>query len=164
MFADLTEKQLRRGVFTSVESLERAALTYLDTRNENAKPFVWTADADTILKRVAKNYATTSKAGHEVAGFWPSLCTNLRTRKWQFEPGNRQPLAAESCLVGHALRIFQLDTGENHRNWNDPLASQSTSKKRQPTLACLGASITPEGIGHACHRDAQAGRTRLSEH
>jgi transposase len=58
VFADLTEKQLRRGVFTSVASLEATALNYLDNRNDDAKPFVWTADAHTILGRVAKHHAT----------------------------------------------------------------------------------------------------------
>jgi transposase len=64
VFADLTEKQLRRGVFKSVASLESTALNYLDNRNDEAKPFVWTADANTILGRVAKHHATTSKSGH----------------------------------------------------------------------------------------------------
>lgn len=64
VFADLTQKQLRRGVFTSVAALERAALRYIDTRNENAKPFAWTADANTILGRVAKNRATSFSSGH----------------------------------------------------------------------------------------------------
>ncbi|MFO0081456.1 MAG: IS630 family transposase, partial [Phycisphaerales bacterium] len=64
VFADLTEKQLRRGVFTSVAKLERAALDYLDARNEDARPFVWTADAHTILGRVAKTRAAISRSGH----------------------------------------------------------------------------------------------------
>lgn len=64
VFADLTEKQLRRGVFTSVASLEKTALDYIDARNEDAKPFVWTADANTILGRVAKNRAAISRSGH----------------------------------------------------------------------------------------------------
>lgn len=64
VFADLTEKQLRRGVFTSVAKLEKAALDYIDARNDNAEPFNWTADADTILGRVAKNRAVISRSGH----------------------------------------------------------------------------------------------------
>jgi len=64
VFADLTEKQLRRGVFTSVASLEMAAMNYLHARNDDAQPFVWTADANTILRRVDKNRATISKSGH----------------------------------------------------------------------------------------------------
>jgi transposase len=63
VFADLTQKQLRRGVFTSVAALETAALKYLDERNADAKPFTWTADANTILGRVAKNRAVVSKSG-----------------------------------------------------------------------------------------------------
>jgi hypothetical protein len=49
-------------VFTSVAALEKAATDYIDTRNENARPFAWTADANTILGRVAKNRAVTSKS------------------------------------------------------------------------------------------------------
>ena len=64
VFADLTEKQLRRGAFTSVSALEKTAMNYLDARNEDAKPFVWTADAHTILSRVAKNHARISESGH----------------------------------------------------------------------------------------------------
>jgi len=64
VFADLTQKQLRRGVFTSVAALEKAATDYIDARNDDAKPFVWTADANTILGRVAKNRATISRSGH----------------------------------------------------------------------------------------------------
>jgi transposase len=64
VFADLTEKQLRRGVFRSVASLESAALAYLEERNADAKPFTWTADADTILGRVDKHRAAISRSGH----------------------------------------------------------------------------------------------------
>ncbi|MBK9189924.1 MAG: IS630 family transposase [Phycisphaerales bacterium] len=64
VFADLTQKQLRRGVFTSVAALEKAATDYIDARNQDAKPFAWTADANTILGRVAKNRATSCSSGH----------------------------------------------------------------------------------------------------
>ncbi|MFN7021777.1 MAG: IS630 family transposase [Phycisphaerales bacterium] len=64
VFADLTQKQLRRGVFTSVAALEKAAINYIETRNEDAKPFAWTADANAILGRVAKNRAAISRSGH----------------------------------------------------------------------------------------------------
>ena len=64
VFADLTQKQLRRGVFTSVAALEKAAIAYIDARNDDARPFAWTADANTILGRVAKNRAVISKSGH----------------------------------------------------------------------------------------------------
>lgn len=63
VFADLTQKQLRRGVFRSVAALETAALNYLDQRNADAKPFVWTADADTILGRTARNRAAILMSG-----------------------------------------------------------------------------------------------------
>src|SRR5215471_2560648 len=46
LFAEVTERCVRRGSHTSVRSLEKAMLAYLDQRNENPKPFIWTADAD----------------------------------------------------------------------------------------------------------------------
>ena len=51
-FAEITSKRIRRGVFRSVKALEQAIRTYLDSHNENAKPFQWTATADLILERV----------------------------------------------------------------------------------------------------------------
>ena len=64
VFADLTAKQLRRGVFRSVAALERAARENIHARNEDAKPINWTADADTILRRVAQKRATSSESEH----------------------------------------------------------------------------------------------------
>jgi hypothetical protein len=45
-FAELTERCVRRGSHTAVRLLEKAMLDYLDQRNRNPEPFVWTADAD----------------------------------------------------------------------------------------------------------------------
>lgn len=43
-----------RGSHTSVRSLETAMLGYLERRNKNPKPFVWTADANMILGKVER--------------------------------------------------------------------------------------------------------------
>jgi len=63
-FAELTEKQIRRGVFRSVAELERAILEYLEHHNTDPEPFVWTADADLILKRVQEVCERTCHSGH----------------------------------------------------------------------------------------------------
>ena len=44
-FASLTEHQLRRGSHRSVVALERAIRGYLETHNEQPKPFRWTKSA-----------------------------------------------------------------------------------------------------------------------
>jgi transposase len=49
LFAEVTERCVRRGSHTAVRQLEKAMLAYLDQRNRNPKPFVWKADADLIL-------------------------------------------------------------------------------------------------------------------
>jgi transposase len=53
-FRDLTDKRIRRGVFRSVPELIDAIMEYIVVNNENPKPFVWTAAADAILKKVSK--------------------------------------------------------------------------------------------------------------
>ena len=51
-FGVLTQKQLRRGIFTSVKELEAAIMQFIDTHNQNKQPFVWTKSAEEILEKV----------------------------------------------------------------------------------------------------------------
>ena len=41
-------------MFKSVEEVERAIEDYLKTHTTNPRPFVWTKDADLILRKVQK--------------------------------------------------------------------------------------------------------------
>jgi transposase len=63
-FGLITERRIRRGVFRSVPALEKAIMEYLAHHNENPKPFVWTADADLILKRVQRVCERISNSPH----------------------------------------------------------------------------------------------------
>lgn len=60
-FATLTQKQLRRGIHRSTEELETAIRTYIDTINENPKPFRWTKSADDILAAIERFCLATLK-------------------------------------------------------------------------------------------------------
>ena len=51
-FGLLTEKQLKRGVFTSVKELEASIYDFIARHNESPKPFVWTKSAEAILEKV----------------------------------------------------------------------------------------------------------------
>ena len=51
-FGLLTEKALRRGVFTSVKELETKIQSFIDHHNDESKPFVWTKSANKILEKV----------------------------------------------------------------------------------------------------------------
>lgn len=64
LFAEVTERCVRRGSHTAVRALEKAMLDYLDQRNRNPKPFVWTADADLILGKVQRLCKRISNSGH----------------------------------------------------------------------------------------------------
>ena len=57
-FGVLTAKQLKRGIFTSVEELEQKIIAYIDKNNEHPKPFVWTKSAKEILGKVSRARAT----------------------------------------------------------------------------------------------------------
>jgi len=63
-FAEITEKRIRRGAFRSVRALEQAILDYLERHNQAPKAFVWTADADMILRKVQKVCERISNSGH----------------------------------------------------------------------------------------------------
>jgi hypothetical protein len=53
-FAELTRKQIQRGVHTSVKQLEADIRTFIDLHNKNPKPFKWTKSADQILASVKR--------------------------------------------------------------------------------------------------------------
>lgn len=63
-FAALTEKQIRRGVHRSTRELEHAIYTYIEHRNHEPKPFIWTKTADQILATLARFLERTTDSGH----------------------------------------------------------------------------------------------------
>jgi transposase len=63
-FAELTQKQIRRGVHRSVHELEQAIRDYLEACGEDPRPFVWTKTADEILESVAAFCSRISDSGH----------------------------------------------------------------------------------------------------
>lgn len=63
-FALLTEQQLRRGIFRSTHTLETTIRSYIDSHNEQPKPFIWTKTADEILASVARFCQRTLETGH----------------------------------------------------------------------------------------------------
>ena len=63
-FAELTTKWLRRGTHRSVAELEQSIRTWIDTWNDDPKPFVWTKTADQILDSIATYYQRINASGH----------------------------------------------------------------------------------------------------
>ena len=53
-FADLSEKQIRRGVHRSTRELEQAIQDYIAVVNRDPKPFRWTKSADDILAAIKR--------------------------------------------------------------------------------------------------------------
>ena len=53
-FREIITKRIRRGTFLSVRKLEAAIEAFIDMHNEKPKPFVWTADLEDILPKIAR--------------------------------------------------------------------------------------------------------------
>jgi transposase len=66
-FADLTERQIRRGIHRSTRELEAAIVSYIETHNDSPRPFKWTKSADDILATVKRFCLTTLKIAHAQA-------------------------------------------------------------------------------------------------
>ena len=58
LFATLTKKRLKRGVFRSLQELKDAVHRFLDDINASPKPFTWTKAPNKIIAAV--------KRGHQV--------------------------------------------------------------------------------------------------
>lgn len=53
-FRDLTQKQLRRGIFHGVDELIASIQAYLEEHNADPSPFIWTKSASDILEKVTR--------------------------------------------------------------------------------------------------------------
>jgi transposase len=64
LFAELTNKQIRRGVHRSVQALEKDIRTWIAAWNTDSKPYVWTKTADEILERLASYLNRITDSGY----------------------------------------------------------------------------------------------------
>jgi len=53
-FAEITRKRLRRGTFRSVPALIAAIRSYVREHNKDPRPFIWTASASAILRKIKR--------------------------------------------------------------------------------------------------------------
>jgi transposase len=63
-FGYLTDQKIRRGVHKSVQALEADIRAWIDTWNENPRPFAWTKTAEEILNSLAEYITRISGGRH----------------------------------------------------------------------------------------------------
>jgi transposase len=63
-FAELTNKLLKRGAHRSVRQLNADIRAWIETWNDDPKPFVWTKTADQILESIARYCQRINRSGH----------------------------------------------------------------------------------------------------
>jgi transposase len=63
-FSELTTKKLKRGAHTSVRALNNDIRAWINTWNDNPKPYVWTKTSDQILESIARYCERINASGH----------------------------------------------------------------------------------------------------
>jgi hypothetical protein len=63
-FAELTNRELRRSAHHSVTVLEADIRKWINKRNKNPRPFVWTKSADDIPETLADYCQRITDSGH----------------------------------------------------------------------------------------------------
>ena len=63
-FAELTNKLLRRGAHRTVRALNADIRAWIETWNENPRPYVWTKPAERILESIATYCQRINQTGH----------------------------------------------------------------------------------------------------
>jgi transposase len=63
-FGELTTKKLQRGTHRSVRALNADIRSWIDTWNDNPRPYVWTKTADQILDSIARYCTRINDSGH----------------------------------------------------------------------------------------------------
>jgi transposase len=94
-FKELTDKRLRRGVFTSVADLTEAITVWAGHWNSDPKPFVWKATAQEIIKKVSRGRATS----HQIKSAADQLV--FTSVVVQFAARVGRPVAAQDVLERH---------------------------------------------------------------
>jgi hypothetical protein len=99
-FGLLTDKLIRRGVHTSVKALEDDIAAWIDTWNDNPRPFTWTKTADEIASKPGRR-----PCGPNVPARNPS-----QTAAGTFERIHR------SNLIGMGVLPLQFAPGDSARS------------------------------------------------
>jgi transposase len=63
-FSELTTKKLRRGTHRSVRELNADIRAWIETWNDEPKPFIWTKTADQILQSITRYCGQINDSGH----------------------------------------------------------------------------------------------------
>jgi transposase len=63
-FSELTTKKLKRGAHTSVRALNADIRAWIETWNEDPRPYVWTKTSDQILESISRYCQRINASGH----------------------------------------------------------------------------------------------------
>jgi hypothetical protein len=99
-FAELNNKQLRRGVYPSVAQLKAAIRDFIAAHHVNSKQFTWTKNADEIIASIAR-FAQRTR-GLQAR---PVIARTTRSRHQRLA---RRDAAAPHCRRANAWSLTRL--------------------------------------------------------
>lgn len=106
-FAELTRKQLLRGVHRSTAELENGVVTFIQADNEKPKPCTWARFANQILAPVKRYCQKTMRRTSASGGNGPSRGQRAANRRFCTDPHGIRSIAC-SKLAKH-LHAMNLD-------------------------------------------------------
>ena len=132
-FAELTNKQLRRGAHRSVAQLEAAIREFIDAHHANPKPFVWTKTADEIL--AVHGSICSAHARFSGRTGRATYCANHAVRTLVDLDGSAE---TDCSRIPLRTRSFLPVEGPND--------SRSSTSRRSARPACLAQSVKKQFV------------------
>src|SRR3954454_16141143 len=128
-FAELTAKQIKRGIDRSVRALVEPIEEFIHVRNEGPRPFIWMKSADEILASIARYPQRTSDSGHQGA---------VRSGRWHREDeraaGPRSVLGPDAA----ALRFHDASRDIEPQAQTTPVAAPDLPEPPEDGFQVLG--------------------------
>lgn len=129
-FAELINKQIRRGVHRSVQALEKDIRSWIANWNTDPKPYAWTKTADEILERLASYLNRIPDSEHQgLLRKW-SCRTGRAPRQVPCQVRLWGPAAAGDCQLQSGDCAVSAQSAEAAARW--PCRRGTTGAGRPP--------------------------------
>jgi transposase len=153
LFSELQQRKLKRLAVNAVPELIHHIDLYLDHRNEDPKPFIWTKSAEEIIAKIDRGLKTL-EALHYILIGWPCL---------RSDPILQLTLDLGPTISGHISQTslsVALEIGIRKRQVGASPAYDSFQLAREiehPELVNVTRSDVHSSIGHGMHQSMSIG-------
>jgi transposase len=144
-FAELTTKWLRRGTHRSVSQLKRSIQSWIDTWNQNPRPFVWTRPP---TRSSTPSHPTANESTTRDTSCWKPATTIRQPRSWT-PPWGSPSGCATSCTPGGHGRGRRSSARRHSRQHPSAPRMRHDSSAGSASSPSSGATTTRRWTGTA---------------